>query len=104
MQTFEIGKNQAGQRFDKFLTKYLKNAPQWTGAELPGDMPKPLVVSSIGPVDECTRVVAPYQTISGVFTTFSGGKTPLQLILQSTANSSDDSDEDESEDLDDVFN
>ncbi len=28
MQTFEIGKNQAGQRFDKFLAKYLKNAPQ----------------------------------------------------------------------------
>lgn len=28
MQTFEIGKNQAGQRFDKFLAKYFKNAPQ----------------------------------------------------------------------------
>ncbi len=28
MQEFEIGKNQAGQRFDKFLFKYLKNAPQ----------------------------------------------------------------------------
>ena len=95
----------SGQAYYNWIAgPYLKNAPKWTGAELPGDMPKPLVVSSIGPVDECTRVVAPYQTISGVFTTFSGGKTPLQLILQSTANSSDDSDEDESEDLDDVFN
>lgn len=73
-----------GQAYYRWIAqKHFPNAPQLNGESLPGGMPKALILSSAAGKEECSRIVAPLQTISAAFRTFSGGKTPLQTILQS---------------------
>ncbi len=93
----------SGQAYYRWIAEYyLKDAPKWVGNDFPNDMPKPLIVSTIREFDECSRIVAPYRTIAGVFRTFSGGLTPLQLIMRSKSKAPEEAEEEE-ENLDDLF-
>ncbi len=97
-----------GQAYYRWIAQnYLPGAPQLNEATFPDDMPKALILSSVAGNEECTRVVAPLKTIEGAFKTYSGGQTPLQLILSAQANAKNaskaDDEEEESEDLDDLF-
>lgn len=95
----------SGQAYYRWIAEnYLRNAPQLDMPDFPADMPKALVVSTEADLAECVRVVAPNKTVADAFKTFAGGKTPLQLILQSNAKPDANADKtSEEEDLDDVF-
>jgi hypothetical protein len=92
----------SGQAYYQWIADYyLPNAPKLNVNEFPDDMSKPLVVSTVGVNNECTRVVASHKMIADVFKTFSGGADPLQLILQPKANTT--AEPGAAEDLDSVF-
>ncbi len=79
---FDLANAQAYYRW--LREYYVPNAPTISGASLPSDTPKPVLLSSVDAGAQVQRMAIPYKLVSNITATYADGANPLELVLKLT--------------------